>query len=49
MIRGDDFLEHLASPAASNKGQQQKGKLGTGILADADISTRLDTATVRAL
>jgi len=29
--------------------QQEKGKLAAGILADADISNRLDAATVRAL
>ena len=32
-----------------HKLQQDKGKLAAGILADADISNRLDTATVRAL
>ena len=32
-----------------HKLQQEKGKLAAGILADADISTRLDAATVRAL
>ena len=32
-----------------HKLQQEKGKLAAGILADADISSRLDAATVRAL
>ena len=32
-----------------HKLQQEKGKLAAGILADADISNRLDVATVRAL
>ena len=32
-----------------HKLQQEKGKLAAGILADADISNRLDAATVRAL
>jgi len=32
-----------------HKLQQDKGKLASGILADADISTRLDAATVRSL
>ena len=32
-----------------HKIQQEKGKLAAGILADADISNRLDAATVRAL
>ncbi len=32
-----------------HKLQQEKGKLAAGILADADISTRLDAETVRAL